>query len=104
MTSILVALATVVEVGTFKAFVSYAMNSFVTTVAKGVVSDVTASRKQSLFSQRKLRAIDGRLEVVAGVMAMLVGLVTSETKIVVFTLQARDELMIRESCLCVSRW
>jgi len=96
VTSILVALAAVVKVRAVEALVAHTMNHLVTTIADGGVSKVAASGKKSLLGEGEGSTIDGRFEVVSRVMAVCVEHVAAQAKVVVVTLDARDEVVVRK--------
>ena len=96
VTSILVALAAVVKVRTVEALVAHTMNHLVAPIADGRVSEVATSGKKSLLGEGESSTINGRLEVVSRVMAVCVEHVAAQAKVVVVTLDASDEFVVRK--------
>lgn len=94
VTSILEALAAVVEVRAVEALVAHTMNHLVTTITDSSVSEVAASWQKGLLGKRESSTIDCGLKVVTGVVTMGVDGVAVQAEVVVITLNTCDKVAV----------
>lgn len=92
-----------VPIWAVEALMANTVNVLVTTITDGVVSNITARGKKSLGNNIELGVLDGWLESVLGVVAMLHTDMATDAKVVVRACSAGNEVLLSKLYYHVSK-